>query len=438
MAKYSKIGKISDDFDVVQLKSVLVKNDAGDWGNEPDNSAIGIIRSTNFNNDGKLDLTNVAYRTLSTRKFEEKKLFASDILVERSGGSETQPVGRVGYITEEIAKSDFAFANFIQRISVDETVDSKFIYYCLQHLYEMGITSGMQTQTTGIRNLDWKQYIGTYLPKPSLPEQASIANILSKVDEAIESVKKSIEAAEKLKKSLMQNLLAGRMKPDGTFRTEEEFYEDEKFGKVPIGWEVKKVKELFYINRLSLSNKTNDNYKFKYITIENVSTEHIDFENCQEFLFKDSPGRARRCIMNNDILISGVRPNLKAFAIYQRQDSSDWICSTGFHVLTAKDNVSSQFFYYQILSFIGESQFYSFVAGSNYPAIGDSDMKRMLLLVPSFSEQITISKKIEDISFYQKQEKEKIITLERLKKSLMQNLLTGKVRVGEEGKKEKE
>lgn len=262
-------------------------------------------------------------------------------------------------------------------------------------------------------------------------EQASIANILSSVDEAIDSVKKSIEAAEKLKKSLMQNLLTGRMKPDGTLRTEEEFYEDEKFGKVPIGWEVKKVKELFYINRLSLSNKTNDNYKFKYITIENVSTEHIDFENCQEFLFKDSPGRARRCIMNNDILISGVRPNLKAFAIYQRQDSSDWICSTGFHVLTAKDNVSSQFFYYQILSFIGESQFYSFVAGSNYPAIGDSDMKRMLLLVPSFSEQITISKKIEDISFYQKQEKEKIITLERLKKSLMQNLLTGKVRVGD-------
>ena len=72
-------------------------------------------------------------------------------------------------------------------------------------------------------------------------EQASIANILSKVDEAIESVKKSIEAAEKLKKSLMQNLLTGRMKPDGTLRTEDEFYEDEKFGKVPIGWEVKAI-----------------------------------------------------------------------------------------------------------------------------------------------------------------------------------------------------
>lgn len=272
----------------------------------------------------------------------------------------------------------------------------------------------------------------------SLSEQASIANILSSVDEAIESVKKSIEAAEKLKKSLMQNLLTGRMKPDGTLRTEDEFYEDEKFGKVPIGWDVKKVKEIFYINRLSLSNKTDDNYKFKYITIENVSTEHIDFANCQEFLFKNSPGRARRYIISNDILISGVRPNLKAFAIYQRPDSNEWICSTGFHVLTAKDKVSPQFFYYQILSSIGESQFYSFVAGSNYPAIGDSDMKRMLLLVPPYDEQKNISKKIEDVLFYQKQKKEKIETLERLKKSLMQNLLTGKVRVGEVENERKE
>ena len=247
MEKFSKIGKICKDFDIVQLRSVLVKNDSGDWGSEPDNNAVGIIRSTNFNNDGKLDLKNIAYRTLSSRKLEEKRLFDTEILVERSGGSETQPVGRVGYITNEIAKDVFAFANFIQRISLNETVNSKFIYYCLQHLYEMGVTSGMQTQTTGIRNLDWKQYINTYLPKPSLPEQTAIANILSKVDEAIESVKKSIDAAERLKKSLMQNLLTGKMKADGTFRTEEEFYDDPKFGKVPVGWEVKRLGNIFKI-----------------------------------------------------------------------------------------------------------------------------------------------------------------------------------------------
>ena len=77
----------------------------------------------------------------------------------------------------------------------------------------------------------------------SVVEQTAIADILSKVDEAIASVQNSIAAAERLKKSLMQYLLTGKMKPDGTFRTSEEFYIDEKFGKVPVGWEVKRVKD---------------------------------------------------------------------------------------------------------------------------------------------------------------------------------------------------
>lgn len=431
MAKYSKIGKISDDFDVVQLKSVLVKNDAGDWGNEPDNSAIGIIRSTNFNNDGKLDLTNVAYRTLSTRKFEEKKLFASDILVERSGGSETQPVGRVGYITEEIAKSDFAFANFIQRISVDETVDSKFIYYCLQHLYEMGITSGMQTQTTGIRNLDWKQYIGTYLPKPSFPEQVSIANILSSVDEAIDSVKKSIEAAEKLKKSLMQNLLTGRMKPDGTFRTEEEFYEDEKFGKVPIGWEVKKVKELGEV----ITGKTppteepdvfsDEERGFMFVTPGDVGVSKY-IERTQRYVSEKGIKYSYK-IPKDSICVICIGSTIGKIGITTQE------CCTNQQITTIviNDHNYYEYFYYAML---GRKEHLKSVAGINAtPQINKSEYSKYKIICPiSKEEQIKIAQKIsaadKDITNKQTQ----ITILERLKKSLMQNLLTGKVRVGEE------
>ena len=413
MAKYSKIGKINDDFDVVQLKSVLVKNDAGDWGNEPDNSAIGIIRSTNFNNDGKLDLTNVAYRTLSTRKFEEKKLFASDILVERSGGSETQPVGRVGYITEEIAKSDFAFANFIQRISVDETVDSKFIYYCLQHLYEMGITSGMQTQTTGIRNLDWKQYIGTYLPKPSLPEQASIANILSSVDEAIESVKKSIDAAEKLKKSLMQNLFTGRMKPDGTLRTEEEFYEDEKFGKVPIGWEVGRFKKFSILQRGSdLTDKEVVSGIYPVVKSNGISIYHNQY-------FVKQPG-----------VVTGRSGTIgKAFYI----EDNFWAHNTTLYVKDFKNNVP-KYIYYLILSM----NFERYYAGTTVPTLNRNDIHKLKVMIPKTSEEQQKIVSILDVNNkIINDKKDKVYTLERLKKSLMQNLLTGKVRVGEEGKRNK-
>lgn len=425
----SRIGIVNEEFETFNLKSVLIKNDAGDWGDEPQSDAIGIIRSTNFRNNGKLNLKKVAYRSLRPHKQIEKKVFEGDILIERSGGSDVQPVGRVGYINNEIAKVDFAFANFIQRISVDESIDPKFLHYCLQQMYEMGITETMQNQTTGIRNLDWKQYIKSEFPKPPKPEQTAIASILSKVDEAIEATEKSIKAAEKVKKALMQNLLTGKLKPDGSVRKEEDFFIDEKFGKVPIGWEVKRINDVFFVNQETLPSITEPNYKFKYITIEAVDTEIIRFDTCPEYEFRDAPGRARRIIYDGDILISGVRPNLKAFAIYEKPNDENWICSTGFYVLTAKESENNRFYFYQILSEIGESQFHSYVAGSNYPAIGDRDMKQMRLYSPPYEEQCEIESEISKISKSNEQKMMKINTLVRLKKSLMQKLLTGKKRV---------
>ena len=110
----------------------------------------------------------------------------------------------------------------------------------------------MQAQTTGLRNLDWKMYKKTILPNPELQEQKAIAGVISKVDQCIEDVQKTMDATQKLKKSLMQNLLTGRMKPDGTIRKDDEFYEHPKMGKVPIGWETRKLKDLFVINNFVL------------------------------------------------------------------------------------------------------------------------------------------------------------------------------------------
>lgn len=249
------------------------------------------------------------------------------------------------------------------------------------------------------------------------------------MDEAIAAVEDSIKSAEKVKKALMQNLLTGKLKPDGTWRSEDEFYTDEKFGKIPKGWEIKKVSQLFIVNQLTLPSNTDPEFEFRYITIENVSTENIDFQNSPKYKFKEAPGRARRIINDNDILISGVRPNLKSFAIYSNPNDESWICSTGFAVLTPNNDQDVNYFFYQILSFIGERQFYSYVAGSNYPAINDRDIKNIKLLTPPYEIQVEIGKKFLSLSKLIQSKKTKIETLKKLKKSLMQNLLTGKIRV---------
>ena len=202
-----------------------------------------------------------------------------------------------------------------------------------------------------------------------------------------------------------------------------------KFSNLPAGWEVKKLKDVFYINELALPANTPSDFQFRYIPIEKVSTNHIDYENCEQFEFQDAPGRARRIIRQNDILISGVRPNLKSFAIFKKPDDKNWICSTGFFVLTAKQPEDNLISYYELLSEICGSQFYSLVVGTNYPAIGDSDIRNIRLMLPSSKEEKTaaaniLSKVDEAIVSVQNS----IDAAERLKKSLMQNLLTGKMK----------
>lgn len=437
MEKQTKIGTVCSDFDTFQLKSVLVKNDAGDWGSEPDKDAIGVIRSTNFNNDGKLDLSDIAYRTLSKRKFEEKKLYASDILIERSGGSETQPVGRVGVITDEMAKTDYAFANFIQRISLNDEVNAKFVYYCLQQMYEMGITAGMQSQTTGIRNLDWKQYIKVALPKPSSDEQTAIAAVLSKVDEAIAAVQGSIAAAERLKKSLMQNLLTGRMKPDGTLRKEDEFYVDEKFGRVPVGWEVKKVKDICLNSGDYGANASAIDYdvtKPRFIRI-------TDIDDFGQLLDDGKAGMAgdnysKYLLEEDDFLFARTGDTVGKSLLYKKEMGLAVYAGYLIKFSFDKSKVLPEYF-----DLIAKSEFFEAFkiamkrVGAK-PNINSREYCSFRFLLPSDTEeQKEIYGKFANIDKTQKSKQQKIAVLERLKKSLMQNLLTGRVRINEQFKR---
>lgn len=266
-------------------------------------------------------------------------------------------------------------------------------------------------------------------------EQASIANILSKVDEAIESVKKSIEAAEKLKKSLMQNLLTGRMKPDGTLRTEEEFYEDEKFGKVPIGWEVKKVKELSDSVQYGLNQASSENGEIPMLRMNNIlKGKMTDFP----LVYVDL----------NDTLLNQYKL-AKGDILFNRTNSMDLVGKVGIFELEG-DFVFASYLIRVKVSPVNNSSYVNYALNS-YPIqcslrskatpavsqanINSNSLRNTSILIPiNKDEQDMIVSIISKIEEQINNKQTQITALERLKKSLMQNLLTGKVRVGEEGR----
>lgn len=261
----------------------------------------------------------------------------------------------------------------------------------------------------------------------SLPEnpaeQTAIATILTKVDNAIEATQKSIKAAEKLKKGLMQNLLTGKLKPNGSWRSEDEFYEDEKFGKVPIGWGVQTINEL-----VDRKTDTIDPLKSKDVH-DYVGLEHIaQGEFTRIGKGKSDETLALKVIFEKgDLLYGKLRPYLNKV---WRADISG-VGSTEFLVFEKNENTNWVYLNFQTKRFLDFTL--SMTAGTQHPRASWRDVKRFQIIKPVDSDEAkSIEKKILATEIDKRQKESKIKSLQRLKKSLMQNLLTGKVRLPEE------
>ncbi len=167
-------------------------------------------------------------------------------------------------------------------------------------------------------------------------------------------------------------------------------YKRTKLGIIPEDWSLKKLGSIARINKKQLSENTDSNYKFYYIDISCVEAGKIKY-TAKPILFKNAPSRARRKVNINDIIMSTVRPNLKAFA-YVSDERKNLICSTGFSVLSEKkETLLSKYIFYNLFSYQSEKYYFACVVGSNYPALNNSDVKKLPIPIPPLKEQEKIA-----------------------------------------------
>jgi len=132
---------------------------------------VGVIRNTNFTKEGALDDSDIANLDVEVKKFEKRRLQFGDIILEKSGGGPKQPVGRVALFDKDDGL--FSFSNFTSAIRVKNPneLDFRFLHKQLFWTYLSGVTEGMQSHSTGIRNLDGDAYKAIQIEIPPLPEQ---------------------------------------------------------------------------------------------------------------------------------------------------------------------------------------------------------------------------------------------------------------------------
>ena len=373
--------------------------------------------------------TNYQEVTAKDREIEEANLLEGDVLFTPSSEKPID-IGHAGVVMETMPNCVYSYHLIRLRLYDKTQFDLKFLSYLLNS-DEVQKHFVSRASGSGIRyTLSLSDFKSAKIRFPEKHEQSAIAAILSKVDEAIAAVQGSIAAAERLKKSLMQNLLTGRMKPDGTLRKEDEFYVDEKFGRVPLGWEVKKVTEVADYVQYGLNQASSEKGKIPLLRMNNIVKGKMTNAPLVYVELNDSLLQQYK-LEKGDILFNRTNSLDLVGKVGVFELDGDYVfASYLIKVKVSKDN-NPYFVNYALNSYPIQCSLRSKATPAVSQAnINSKSLRNTSIIIPTNKkEQDEVVSRINNVENEIINKQNKIAVLERLKKSLMQNLLTGRVRM---------
>ena len=271
---------------------------------------------------------------------------------------------------------------------------------------------------------------------PCLEEQRKIAKILTTVDNLIEKTETLIAKYHSIKQGMMHDLFTRGVDANGQLRPPvdeaPELYKESELGWIPKGWEVAKLSEKSEL--ITSGSRGWACYYSKtgaiFVRIGNLTREHINFRwnDIQRVKPPICSEGQRTTLHSGDILIS-ITADLGIIAVVPHDMGEAYINQHIALIRLQNKDINTKWVGRFLANKRGQLQFEKYndmgtKAGLNLPTIGS-----LLFLKPSLQEQFisteildTYEKKIETEKKYLKKYKD-------IKKALMQDLLTGKVRV---------
>ncbi len=433
--KKTELGMIPEDWEIKPLGNEFIEFKNGLWkGKKEPFIKVKVLRNTNFRSDGFLNFDNIAELYVEQRQFSTREIVKGDIIVERSGGGPTQPVGRVVYFDRE-NKFKYSFSNFTTRIRVinKDKVFSKYLFYFLLEFYLSGKTNDIQNRTTGIRNLDFSKYKQVPVIFPSLPEQQKIAAVLSAVQEAKEKTEQVINATKELKKSMMKYLFTYGPVPLG--ETENVTLKETELGPLPEEWEVVTLKSHLLLNE---SGVWGDAPSEGEIGIEVFRSTNIQNSN---WVFGDVARRhltekqlRRYQLKEGDILItksSGSKKHIgKAAYVNDSIEDRKVAFSNFMQRIQFGNYILPKFSFFYITSDRGRKALLRrSTTTTGLRNLTKTDIESLLIPLPPLYEQRKIASILSAIDEKIQAEENKKNALDELFKSMLHNLMTAKIRV---------
>ena len=218
----------------------------GIWGNDPDGEHdFPCVRVADFNRyEYRVRMERPTIRSVTPTERQGRVLQPGDLLLEKSGGGDQQPVGAVMLYDHPIPA---VCSNFVARVRTAQGFDPRYLVYLHAFLYSTRVNLRSIKQTTGIQNLDSDSYLNELVPLAPCREQQAISRYLdvqsARIAALIRNKRRLIALLNEEKQAIVQQAVTRGLDPDVPMKLSGV----EWLGEIPAHWEVAEAKTQFEI-----------------------------------------------------------------------------------------------------------------------------------------------------------------------------------------------
>jgi len=421
--KMTEIGLLPDEWETTKLGDLfeIKQGKALSPGHRRGISPRPFLRTANVF-WGYLDLTTVDSMDFTDAEVSQLKLMPNDLLVCEGGD-----IGRTAIWRDE--SKVYCYQNHLHRLRTSrDDVHPLFYMYWMQVAYLLLRLYGGTGNKTTIPNLSQSRLKSFVLPLPPLPEQKAIARVLSTIQKAVETQDKIIAAARELKKSLMRHLFT--YGPVPVAEAEKVPLKETEIGPVPEHWEVAILKQLGSLKDgdwILKSDYSKDGVRLLQIAdiglgkFINKSRRFISLQRAQEL--------GCTFLKGGDILISRMADPIGRACMLPDLPYPT-ITAVDVTIFRVNPDLVDSYYVLNILnSEIALAQAAQLAYGVTRNRVTRRNLERVLIPFPPLPEQQEIARMLLAVDNKIDAEENRKAALQALFKTMLHQLMTGKVRV---------
>ena len=330
--------------------------------------------------------------------------------------------GKQALATELPTPFGFATTEIIPLRPHKEEHDRRLLFFYLLHPDIRHHIAERMEGTTARQRVPADALLTLPFPKFSREEETAIADSLEMIQELMAVEARLIQVAKALKRTAMQTLFSRGLKG--------ELQKETEIGPVPESWGLSAL-GILCESTDSVDLRSEAERIINYVDVSSISRNYLRIEATSPYVLKEAPGRARKRILTDDVILATVRPTLLRVAVVPKELDNQ-VCSTAFCVLRRDSKMSTRNFIYYVVQ---RDQFVQQLAeiqtGASYPAVTDRMVKEQVIPVPSLEEQREIVAILNAIDQKIDLHRRKHAVLDDLFKTLLHKLMTGEIRVTE-------